>query len=203
MTTGRMSVALAAMSLSIVCMAAAAPQQPIRVTDQQVRELLNRIDARTETFRLGFDRAIERSRLSGSRAAEEIGRSINDLKQATVRLRDRVNLRRSDAVAVEDVLRPAAVIDTFVMGNQLGAPVERDWQDLRRDLDELARAYGVAWNATASQTRRPAPVQQVNSSSRGQRETPLSFAARWTRRSPAAASTPRVKKTTSTGSSPN
>ena len=92
----------------------------------------------------------------------EIGRSINDFKQATVRLRDRVNLRRSDAAAVEDVLKPAAIIDTFVMGNQLDAPVERDWQDLRRDLDDLARAYGVAWNATGSQTMPTAvPVQQV------------------------------------------
>jgi hypothetical protein len=44
------------------------------------------------------------------------------------------------------VLKPAAVIETFVMGNQLDASVERDWQDLRRDLDELARAYGVAWD---------------------------------------------------------
>ena len=96
MTRKRMSVVLAAraalavMSLSVVTMTAAAAQQPYRVTDQQVRELLTRIDARTETFRLGFDRAINRSRMSGSRAADEIGRSINDLKQATIRLRDRV-----------------------------------------------------------------------------------------------------------------
>jgi len=100
--------------------------------------------------------------MRGSRAAAEVGRSINDVKQATVRLRDRVNLRRSDAAAVEDVLKPAAIIDTFVMGNQLDAPVERDWQDLRRDLDDLARAYGVTWNATGSQTMPTAvPVQQV------------------------------------------
>ena len=86
MTRRRMSVVLAAaMSMSVVGMAAAAPQQPYRVTDLQVRELLNSIDARTETFRLDFDRAINRSRMSGSRAADEIGRSINDFKQATVR----------------------------------------------------------------------------------------------------------------------
>ena len=163
MTRKRLSVVLAAVSaLTLVSMAAAAPQQPYQVNDQQVRELLTLIDTSTETFRLGFDRAIDRSRMRGSRAADEIGRSINDFKQATVRLRDRVNLRRSDAAAVEDVLKPAAIIDTFVMDNQLDAPVERDWQDLRRDLDELARAYGVAWNATGSQTMPTSvPAQQV------------------------------------------
>ena len=163
MTRGRLSVVLATLStLTVVSMAAAAPQQPYRMTDQQVRELLNRIEARTETFRLGFDRAIDRSRMRGSQAAEEIGRSIDDFKQATVRLRDRVNLRRSDAAAVEDMLKPAADIDTFVMGSQLEAPVKRDWHDLRRDLDELARTYGVGWNDTGSQTV-PSPVsdQQV------------------------------------------
>src|SRR5688572_13559654 len=162
MTRGRQSIVMAAVFALTIASVAAAPQQRSRVTDQQVRELLTRIDARTETFRLGFDRAIERSRMRGSRAADEIGRSINDFKQATIRLRDRVNLRRADAAAVEDLLRPAATIDRFVTGNQLGAPVERDWQDLRRDLDELARAYGVAWNATVSQTMPTAvPAQQV------------------------------------------
>jgi hypothetical protein len=162
----RLSIVLAAASaLTVIGMAAAEPPQPYRVTDQQVRELVNRIDARTETFRLGFDRAIDRSRLRGSRTADEIGRSVDDFKQATVRLRDRVNRRDSDTAAVQDVLTPAALIDAFVMGNQLGSPVEGDWQDLRRDLDELARAYGVAWNGTGPQTRTsgvPSPqVQQL------------------------------------------
>src|SRR6185295_4683156 len=82
----------------------------------------------------------------------EIGRSVDDFKQATARLRDRVNDRRSDAAAVDDVLQPATIIDTFMTGNQLDASVQRDWQDLRRELEELSRLYGVTWNRTGSQT---------------------------------------------------
>ena len=107
------------------------------------------------TFRLSFDRAIDRSRIRGSRAADEIDRSVIDFKQATSRLRDRVNDRRSDAAAVEDVLKPATIIDTFMTGNQLDASVQRDWQDLRRELEELARLYGVTWNRTGSQSNPP------------------------------------------------
>ena len=186
-------------------MAAAAQQQPYRVNDQQAQELVNRIDTRTETFRLGFDRAIDRSRMRGSRAADEINRSIDDFKQATVRLRDRVNDRRSDAAAVEDVLKPAAIIDTFIMGNQLDAPAERDWQDLRRDLDELARAYGVAWNADGladDAVRGPRPAGPAVDLADDERYRSVSPHA-WIRPSRAAASIPRVKKTTSTGSSRN
>ena len=66
-----------------------------------------------------------------------------------------MNDRRSDAAAVDDVLKPAAIIDTFMTGNQLDASVQRDWQDLRRELEELARLYGVTWNRTGSRSNPP------------------------------------------------
>ena len=141
--------------MTILSATAVAQQQSYRVNDQQVQDVLNLIDARTGTFRLSFDRAIDRSRIKGSRAADEIGRSVIDFKQATSRLRDRVNDRRSDAAAVEDVLKPAAIIDTFMASNQLDASVQRDWQDLRRELEELAQLYGVTWNRTGSRSNPP------------------------------------------------
>ena len=147
----RQTVALTAVLTLGVSMTAAAQQQPYRVSDQQAQELANRINTRTDTFRASFDRAIDRSRIRGSRAADGIDQSVTDLQQATYRLRDRVNDRRSDAAAVEDVLRPAALIDTFMMDNQLEATAQRDWQAIGRDLDELARAYGVTWNRTGWQ----------------------------------------------------
>jgi hypothetical protein len=36
--------------------------------------------------------------------------------------------------------------------NQLDASVQRDWQELQRELEALARMYGVTWNRTGSQT---------------------------------------------------
>jgi hypothetical protein len=156
MISVRHTVMLAAtLAVTIVSGTAVAQQQSYRVNDQQVQDVLNLIDARTGTFRLSFDRAIDRSRIKGSRMADDIGRSVVDFKQATSRLRDRVNDRRSDAVAVDDVLKPAAIIDTFMAGNQLDAPVQRDWQDLRRELEELAQLYGVTWNRTGARSNPP------------------------------------------------
>lgn len=147
MTTRSHIVALAAVfALTGVGVIVAAQQRPNRVSDQQVGDLLSRIDAGIAAFRANFDQAINRSRINGSRAEDDINQSVNDFKQAADRLRDRVQNRRAGTTDVEDVMRRASLIDGFMMRNALGAAVERDWQSLRGNLDELARAYGVTWN---------------------------------------------------------
>jgi hypothetical protein len=151
MTRRRHIVALAAVfALVGVSVIVAAQQRPTRVSDQQVGDLLRRMDAGSAAFRASFDQAINRSPINGSRAEEDINQSVNDFKQATDRLRDRVQNHRAGVTDVEDVLRRASVIDGFMTSNTLAAAAEHDWQSLRGTLDELARAYGVSWNWTGS-----------------------------------------------------
>jgi hypothetical protein len=109
------------------------------------------MDAGVAAFRGSFEQAINRSRINGSRAEDDINQSVNDFKQATDRLRDHVQNRRAGATDVEDVLKRASLIEDFMSSNALDGPAERDWRSLRADLDELARAYGVTWNWTGSQ----------------------------------------------------
>ena len=142
-------VALAAV-LALTGDVAAAAQQPSRSSDQQVKDLLRRIDERTDTFRSSFNRAIDRNPINGSDAEEQINQSVKDFEEATDRLRDRVDDRQSDAADIEGVLSRASLIDSFMMRNQLDASAEDDWQDLRQDLDELAHVYGVTGNWTFS-----------------------------------------------------
>jgi hypothetical protein len=139
-------VALAAMFALASVSVMLAQQRPSRVSDQQIGNLLKRMDAGIAAFRGSFEQAINRSRINDSRAEDDINQSVNDFKQATDRLRDRVQNRRAGAADVEEVLRRASSIDAFMTSNALDAPAERDWRSLRPDLDELARAYGVTWN---------------------------------------------------------
>jgi hypothetical protein len=145
------AVVLALTSASLIV---AARKRPNRVSDQEIQHLVSRIDAGIAVFRTNFDRAIDRRRINGSREEDDSNQSMNDFKQATDRLRDRVQHRRAAAGDVENVLRRASVIDGFMMRNALDDAVERSWQNLRGDLDELARAYGVTWNWTGSQNVR-------------------------------------------------
>ena len=158
-------VALAAVfALTGVSVIVAAQQRPNRVSDQQVTDLLSRMDTGIAAFRSSFDQAIDRNRINGSRAEDDINQTVNDFKQATDRLRDRVQNRRADVTDVEDVMRRASMIDAFMTSHALGAAVDHDWQSLRGDLDALARAYGVTWNWSGSRNS----VSRVNDQQVGQ-----------------------------------
>ena len=146
---GALAVLLALASASV---AVAAQQRPTRSSDQQVKDLLTRIDKRTDTFRSSFNRAIDRNPINGSREEDQINQSVKDFEQATDRLRDRVNDRESGTADVEEVLSHASLIDSFMARNQLDASAERDWEDLRRDLDDLAGVYGVTGHWTVPGT---------------------------------------------------
>ncbi|MBP1636896.1 MAG: hypothetical protein H6Q10_3470 [Acidobacteria bacterium] len=152
MTGTKRLLALAA-GFAIACggAAAAGQQRPYRVSDQQLQDLVNRLDTHRDAFRGSFERAIDRSPIKGSEAADEMGRSVKSLDQALSLLRDRVNDRHSDTADAEDVLRRASVIDDFMMRNQLDTAAHRDWEALRPDMDDLARAYGIArsWRAVS------------------------------------------------------
>ena len=131
----------------------AAQQRPTRVSDPQA-DLFRRLDAGIVTFRASFDQAINRSRINNTRAEIDINRSVNDFKLAADRLGARAQNRRVVATDVEDVLRRAASIDDFMATNALDGVVERDWRNVRRDLDALATEYNVASNWSDAQRRR-------------------------------------------------
>jgi hypothetical protein len=141
-------VVIAAVSAIVsVSVTVAAQQRPYRTTDQQVKDLVSRIEIHTETFSANFDRVVDRTRID----ADDQIQFVENFEQVTDRLRDRVNNRRSGTADVEDVLRRAALIDSIVTSHYQDTIVGRAWQALRRDLDELARIYGVAWNWTSSE----------------------------------------------------
>ena len=149
-STSRIAVLAAALALIFASVLVLARQQPSRVSDQQAQDLVSRIDVRISTFRTSFDKAIDRNPIDATRAEADINESVKDFKEAADRLHDRVNDRRAAPADVEDVLRRASTIDSFMTTYALDAAAERDWLSLRNDLDEVARAYGIPWQWTGS-----------------------------------------------------
>jgi hypothetical protein len=130
-----------------------------RANNQQVRQLITRIENRTDVFRSSLDARLDRSRINNTNAEDNINQLVADFENATNQLRDRFNSRQAVSADVQSVLNQAALIDTFMRRNRLGARVERDWASLRVDLNELARLYGVSWrwdnNTTSPSTSYP------------------------------------------------
>jgi hypothetical protein len=133
------------LALACIGMTAQAQRRTYRGTDQQVRQLITRIESRTNVFRTDLDARLDRSRIDGTRQEDDINQLVGNFENATNQLRDRFNSRQSVSADVQSVLDQAALIDSFVRRNRLGARAERDWASLRLDLNELASVYNVSW----------------------------------------------------------
>lgn len=133
--------------LLIVCSwgSAVQAQQPYRVSDRQISDLLRRLETNSERFRNSLDSSLDRSRRDGTRAEDDINAFVRDFDNAVEQLRQRFNDRRSVAADVGTVLEKAAVIDNFMGRSPAVARSENDWSLVKTDLDALASAYGVSW----------------------------------------------------------
>ena len=145
------------------------PQQRVyRGTYQSVRNLINRIDSRSTTFRNTLDTALDQSRLDGTNAEDNINLFVRDFDAAVDRLRERFESRQSTAADAQEVLEHAALIDRFVNRRRLDARVQQDWSAVRLQLNQLATAYSVTWptiargGARGGRRTTPFPSSSIN-----------------------------------------
>jgi predicted metalloprotease len=143
---------MAAISLAGL-FATANAQQPYRLSERELKTLLSRIDKGAERFRRSLDKSLDKSRFDGTKAEDDINQFVKDFVEATDKLKSRFDDKQSASGLVEEVLRRAARIDSFMLRHRLTPRAQRDWQDLRASLDELARAYNVSWNWTGLSNR--------------------------------------------------
>jgi hypothetical protein len=137
--------AVLAMSLASVSLTALGQQRPYRLDDQQMQQLLRRVETRTNTFRSSINQQNDQNRVDNTARGDRVDDFLRDFQAATMRLRDNFNNRQAVAADVQEVLNRASLIDRFMSRRHPGGAAERDWYDLRSDLDQLADAYNVAW----------------------------------------------------------
>jgi hypothetical protein len=120
--------------------------RPYRATDRQVENLLTRLEQRTDLYRRSMDAALDNSRLQGSDTEDMFMSYVTEFENATDRLRRNFDDRRSVASDVEEVLNRASFINSFMQRNRISAVAQRDWTNIRADLNTLASYYNVSWN---------------------------------------------------------
>lgn len=133
---------------------------PFRLNDKEVEKILQRIEHQSDKFRSSLDTALDRSRLNGTRREDDINAFVKDFSNETKRLREHFNNRKSTSTDVQSVLDRAARIDQFMSRYPLTRPAQKDWSDLKLNLDELARAYNVIWNWSGYVSSERIPVDQ-------------------------------------------
>jgi hypothetical protein len=128
-------------------------QHADRLSEKEVKELLGRVEKGAERFRHSLDAALDHSRLDHTKAEDRINDFVKGFDQATEHLKSRYSDTRTASSLVEEVLRRAAQIDSFMTSHELNSRAKSDWSDLRRNLDELAAAYNVSWDWTGVSER--------------------------------------------------
>jgi hypothetical protein len=120
-------------------------ESPYRVNDRQVEDIIHRIESQAETFRKSLDSALDKSRFDGTRHEDDINSFVKEFYQETKRLHEHFDGHKSTASDVQQVLDRASQINQFMRRNRLTKDTQRDWAQLRSNLDELASVYNVRW----------------------------------------------------------
>ncbi|MGE3465908.1 MAG: hypothetical protein AB7J13_03155 [Pyrinomonadaceae bacterium] len=133
-------------------MQAQTQQRAYRVNDRQLQNLLNQIESKTNTFKQGIERSLNRSVYDGTRREDSINQMISDFENATDRLKSNFSSRRPSAQDVQEVLNRAVRINSFMSSNQVSQPSQNLWGQIRQDLNTLAGYYRVTstWDNNAN-----------------------------------------------------
>ena len=134
---------------------------PTRVNEAQFRNIIRRIETRTDTFRSATDRRIDNSRLDGTQAEDNISAYLDAFENATDELSRDFNSNNATIDDVREVLTYGAYVDGFMRRRNMGNAAERQWTLIRSDLDQLSQLYRVSWNW--NQTLPPFPQDRWGS----------------------------------------
>jgi hypothetical protein len=113
-------------------------------TKAEVDAIIHRVESRSDEFRRLFDKALDNSRLDGTRREDELNAQAKRLRNSLDNLRrefDRNENYRDTRPQVSSTLDIAADINRTMRRRRLGGETERQWALLRDELNTLADVY--------------------------------------------------------------
>src|ERR1041384_7642853 len=137
----------------LLALAATTSMAQFGANDASVRDVVRRIQTRTDSLQRAVQNAADRNNYR----VDDINRLILDFETALNQLDRRLGYRRTGSSDAQAVLDRAAQIDNFFAANRLGAGSRREWQAIRPDVEQLATFYSlnVPWNASSGGVFQP------------------------------------------------
>jgi hypothetical protein len=135
---------LTAASLSCVLVLAggATAQTGDRLTDKEVKALLDAVDKGRDRFEDQLDGKLKDSILRLPNGEVNVARFLDDLQENTGRLKERFTSEYAASAEVAAVLRQSTAIDAF-MKERPGIKGGSEWDSLAANLSRLAAVYGT------------------------------------------------------------
>lgn len=120
--------------------------QTYRANDRQIRNLLTRIEQRTDTFKYQVDRSLDNGGLNNSRSEDYINELVGNFENVADRLKQNYASDSNISNQVREVLNRAALIENFMRDYRFNSQAVSTWNLIKTDLSQLSRYYNVAWN---------------------------------------------------------
>ena len=146
-------VTLAVMSLAVLALAPGADAQRRRgprergYTKPEVDAVIHRVENRSDEFVRMFDRALDHSRLDGTRREDNLNEQAKRLENSLDDLRREFDRKESYVETRPEVNRTlgiAADINKTMRRRRMGGETERQWSLLRSELNTLADVYNLS-----------------------------------------------------------
>jgi len=115
-------------------------------SQQQVEQLLKRIEERSDRFSNQLNKSLDRSRLDGSGTEDAITARVRELENATDELRreyDHNDTRNENRPEARNILNTATEVNRIMLRRNFSRQAENSWLTLRTELNTLARIYGL------------------------------------------------------------
>jgi archaellum component FlaC len=129
-------------------------------SQQQVEQLLERIEERTDAFSNQLNKSLDRSRLDGTRTEDNIAERVSELENATDELRreyDHNDTRGENRPEARKILNTATEVNRIMNLRTFSRQAENSWIRLRTELNTLAGVFGLP--AVGARSYRYVPVQ--------------------------------------------
>jgi hypothetical protein len=110
-----------------------------------LKDAINRVERQSDRFKDALDSALDRSRANGSEREDRLNEVADRFQDAADDLKDNFDDGRnlnSSANDARRLLQLGSEIDRFIGRARLDGRTESSWNQIRRDLDTIANAYG-------------------------------------------------------------
>lgn len=114
------------------------------VSKQQVENLLERIEERSDRFSNQLNKSLDRSRLDGGRTEDNITARVRDLENATDELRreyDHNDSHAENSPEARRVFTAARAVNRIMLRRSFSRQAEQSWVVLRTEINALARLF--------------------------------------------------------------
>ena len=119
-----------------------------RYDERNLKDSINRLDRLAKDFQNDLNRALDHSRINGSRNEDNLNAQVQDFRRATSRLKSSFgngrDLSRSRDEA-QRVMDEARQFDRLGRGRGFDNQVMSDWSQIQRELQIISDAYGIGY----------------------------------------------------------